>query len=402
MVEANLVLTAGIFLTALALGGLLALRLGQSVIPAYILVGVLLGPYAPSVGGVSLTVVESTEIVRLLADLGVVLLLFFVGLELSLASLIRKRSQFLRAGAVDVAVSFPLGIVVGLAAGFSLVESLFVGLITFNSSTVIIAKSLIDLEWIADPESEAILGVIVVEDVLTAAAFAVLSAVLLGGADVASLGRTLGQAAVVLVALTLLAYYGSEWVDRAFDVRSGELFLLAVLGATALVSGFGLAAGVSDAIVAFLAGAAFGQTSHAARIQDLLAPSRDLFAAVFFFVVGLGTDPRVVVSVAGLVVAAAAVTVVGQIVSGYVAGRSWGLSVEGASKMGAALVPRGEFSLVIAAFLLTAGTTPALRETIPAFTVGYVLLTSILGTMLMRNAGLIQRVAERLPTTAQS
>ncbi|WP_053948788.1 cation:proton antiporter [Halolamina sediminis] len=402
MVEANLVLTAGIFLTALALGGLLALRLGQSVIPAYILVGVLLGPYAPSVAGVSLTVVESTEIVRLLADLGVVLLLFFVGLELSLASLIRKRSQFLRAGAVDVAVSFPLGIVVGLAVGFSLVESLFVGLITFNSSTVIIAKSLIDLEWIADPESEAILGVIVVEDVLTAAAFAVLSAVLLGGADVASLGRTLGQAAVVLVALTLLAYYGSEWVDRAFDVRSGELFLLAVLGATALVSGFGLAAGVSDAIVAFLVGAAFGQTSHAARIQDLLAPSRDLFAAVFFFVVGLGTDPRVVVSVAGLVVAAAVVTVAGQILSGYAAGRSWGLSVEGASRMGAALVPRGEFSLVIAAFLLTAGTTPALRETIPAFTVGYVLLTSVLGTVLMRNAGLIQRVAERLPTTAQS
>ena len=399
MVEANLVLTAGIFLTALALGGLLALRLGQSVIPAYILVGVLLGPYAPSVGGVSLTVVESTEIVRLLADLGVVLLLFFVGLELSLASLIRKRSQFLRAGAVDVAVSFPLGIVVGLVAGFSLVESLFVGLITFNSSTVIIAKSLIDLEWIADPESEAILGVIVVEDVLTAAAFAVLSAVLLGGADVASLGRTLGGAAVVLVALTLVAYYGSEWVDRAFDVRSGELFLLAVLGATALVSGFGLAAGVSDAIVAFLAGAAFGQTSHAARIQDLLAPSRDLFAAVFFFVVGLGTDPRVVGSVAGFVIVAAAVTVAGQILSGYVAGRSWGLSVEGASKMGAALVPRGEFSLVIAAFLLTAGTTPALRETIPAFTVGYVLLTSVLGTVLMRNAGLIQRVAERLPAS---
>ena len=400
MVETNLVLTAGIFLTALALGGLLALRVGQSVIPAYILVGILVGPYAPSVGGLSLTVVDSAETVRLLADLGVVLLLFFVGLELSLSSLIRKRSQFLRAGAVDVAVSFPLGILVGLAFGFSLLESLFVGLITFNSSTVIIAKSLIDLEWIVNPESEAILGVIVIEDVLTAAAFAVLSAVLLGGADVASLGRTLGQAAVVLVALTLLAYYGSDFVDRVFDVRSSELFLLAVLGATALVSGFGLAAGVSDAIVAFLVGAAFGQTSHVDRIQDLLAPSRDLFAAVFFFVIGLGTDPRVVVSVAGLVVAAAAVTVAGQIVSGYFAGRTWGLSVEQASRAAAALVPRGEFSLVIAAFLLTAGTTEALRETIPAFTVGYVLVTSILGTLLMRNAGLIERVARRLPGQA--
>jgi CPA2 family monovalent cation:H+ antiporter-2 len=398
MVETNLVLTAGVFLTALALGGLLAVRVGQSVIPAYILVGVLVGPYAPSVGGVSLTVVESPEIVQLLADLGVVLLLFFVGLELSLASLIQKRSQFARAGAVDVAVSFPLGIVVGLLFGFSVVESLFVGLITFNSSTVIIAKSLIDLEWIANPESEAILGIIVIEDILTAAAFAVLSAVLLGGADVAKLGRTLGQAAVVLVALGLLAYYGSEWIDRAFDVRSSELFLLAVLGATALVSGFGLAAGVSDAIVAFLIGAAFGQTSHAARLQDLLAPTRDLFAAVFFFVIGLGTDPRLVVSVAGLVVAAAAVTVTGQIVSGYFAGRSWGLDVEQSARAASALVPRGEFSLVIAAFLLTAGTTTALRETIPAFTVGYVLLTSVLGTILMRNAGLIERVARRLPS----
>ena len=400
MVETNLVLTAGVFLTALALGGLLAVRVGQSVIPAYILVGVLVGPYAPSVGGVSLTVVESAVVVQLLSDLGVVLLLFFVGLELSLASLIRKRSQFARAGAVDVAVSFPLGIVVGLLFGFSVVESLFVGLITFNSSTVIIAKSLIDLEWIANPESEAILGVIVIEDILTAAAFAVLSAVLLGGADVASLGRTLGQAALVLVALGLLAYYGSEWIDRAFDVRSSELFLLAVLGATALVSGFGLAAGVSDAIVAFLVGAAFGQTSHAARIQDLLAPTRDLFAAVFFFVIGLGTDPRVVISVAGLVVVAAAVTVTGQIISGYFAGRSWGLDIEQSARAASALVPRGEFSLVIAAFLLTAGTTPALRETIPAFTVGYVLLTSILGTILMRNAGLIERVARRLPGQA--
>lgn len=70
MIEANLVLTAGIFLTALALGSLLALRVGQSVIPAYIVVGILLGPYAPSVGGVSLTAVESTETVRMLADLG--------------------------------------------------------------------------------------------------------------------------------------------------------------------------------------------------------------------------------------------------------------------------------------------------------------------------------------------
>lgn len=393
MATASLVLSAGVFLTVLTIGGSIAVRIGQSVIPAYILVGILIGPFAPAVGGVSFTVVESTEFVRLLADLGVILLLFFVGLELSLTSLIRNRARFLRAGAVDVGVSFPVGIAVGLLFGFSVFESLFVGLIAFNSSTVIIAKSLLDLEWIVNPESEAILGVIVVEDVLTAAVFAVLSAVLLGAADVASLGRTLGRAAVVLVVLTLFAYYGGEWLDRTFDIRSGELFLLGVLGVTALVAGLGFAAGVSDAIVAFLVGLAFGQTSHVKRIETKLAPSRDFFAAVFFFVIGLQTDPRLVLSVAEFVLVAVVVTVLGQITSGFFAGRSFGLSVEQASKMASALVPRGEFSLVIAAFLVTAGTTDALRETIPAFTVGYVLLTSILGTVLMRNAHLVERVA---------
>lgn len=147
MVTPNLVLTAGLYLTILAVSGLLALRVGQSVIPAYILVGVLIGPFAPSVGGVSVTLVESPAFIRLLADLGVVLLLFFVGLELSLTSLIRKRTRFVRAGADDIGVSFPLGVLVGLLFGFTMLEALFVGLIVFNSSTVIIAKSLIDLEW---------------------------------------------------------------------------------------------------------------------------------------------------------------------------------------------------------------------------------------------------------------
>ena len=116
---------------------------------------------------------------------------------------------------------------------------------------------------------------------------------------------------------------------------------------------------------------------------------------MFFFVIGLQTNPRVVTSVAGAVAVAVVVTLLGQVVSGFFAGRSYGLSVEQASRMASALTPRGEFSLVIAAFLVTAGTTDALRETIPAFTVGYVLLTSVLGTVLMRNTHLVERVANR-------
>lgn len=392
MAELNLLLTAGVLLSLLAVAGALALRFEQSVIVAYIVVGMLVGPYAPSVGGISLTLIESPDIVRLLSDLGVVLLLFFVGLELSLEQLLSNRTRFFRAGAVDVGISLPLGVVLGLAFGFTLLEAAFVALIVFNSSTVIIAKSLIDLGWIADPESQAILGVIVIEDVLTALGFALLSVLLVGGANASTVALSVGQSLLFLVVLLAAAYYGAGLLERAFRIESSEIFLIGVLGVGAVVAGAGLAVGVSEAVAAFLVGTAFGRTRHANRIERLVAPSRDLFAAMFFFVIGLQTNPELLTATLGFVLVAVVVTTVGQLVSGSLAGRMYGLDWQRSVRVGCALTPRGEFSLVIAAFLVTAGTTPALRETIPAFTVGYVLLTSMLGTVLMRNA-------DRLSTT---
>nr|WP_283102353.1 cation:proton antiporter [Haloplanus sp. XH21] len=380
----------------LAAAGALALRLEQSVIPAYIVVGVLVGPFAPSLGGVSLTLVDNPDTVRLLAELGVVLLLFFVGLELSLEQLFSNRIQFLRAGAADVGISLPLGLVLGLAFGFTWLEAAFIALIVFNSSTVIIAKSLTDLGWIAGPESQAILGVIVIEDILTALGFALLSVFLLGGTDLSTVALSIGRSLLFLVALLAAAYYGASVLDRLFGTESSEIFLVGVLGVGALVAGAGLMVGVSEAVAAFLVGTAFGRTQHTDRIQRLIAPSRDLFAAMFFFLIGLQTNPALLAGALGFVVAAVIVTTVGQLVSGFLSGRAYGLDRRRSIRMGCALTPRGEFSLVIAAFLVTAGTTPALRETIPAFTVGYVLLTSILGTVLMRNADGLNRFVDRL------
>jgi CPA2 family monovalent cation:H+ antiporter-2 len=386
VVEFNLLFTAGVLLLLLAGAGALALRLKQSVIPAYIIVGILIGPYAPSLNGFSLTLIDSPAIVRLLAELGVVLLLFFVGLELSLDQLFSNRVKFLRAGAVDVGISLPLGIVLGLAFGFTWLEAGFIALIVFNSSTVIIAKSLIDLGWVVNPESRAILGVIVIEDVLTALGFALFSVFLVGGTDASTVALSIGQSLLFLVVLLGAAYYGAAMLERLFGTDSSEIFLLGVLGVGAFVAGAGLMVGVSEAVAAFLVGTAFGRTRHVARIEHLIAPSRDLFAAMFFFVIGLQTNPVLLTATFEFALVAVVLTTAGQLVSGFLAGRAYGLDRPRAVRVGCALTPRGEFSLVIAAFLVTAGTTPALRETIPAFTVGYVLLTSILGTILMRNA----------------
>ncbi|MFC7068857.1 cation:proton antiporter [Halobaculum lipolyticum] len=394
MVTPSTLLTAGAAFVALAVAGGIARRVGQSVIAAYILVGILVGPAAPTVGGTPLTLLASAESLRLLADLGVVLLLFFVGLELSLDHLFAERNRFFLAGVADVGISLPLGVGVGLALGFSWLEAGFVGLIVFNSSTVIVAKSLTDLGWVADAESHVVLGVLVIEDVLTALGFAVLSVFLVGGADVSDAAASVARSLVFLVVLVAAAYYGAGLLERAFDGDSGELFSLGVIGVGAAVAGVGLAVGVSEAVAAFVVGTAFGRTHHAARIERLLAPIRDLFAAVFFLAIGVATDPRLLTATFAVVAAATVVTVAGQLFSGSLAGLAYGLDRRRAIRVGCALAPRGEFSLVIAAFLATAGTTPALRETIPAFTVGYVLVTSVLGTVLMRNA---DRISAALP-----
>ncbi|GAB6880052.1 cation:proton antiporter [Halorubrum gandharaense] len=388
----SLLVVAGAVLVLLAGAGSLSRRLGFSVIPAYILLGLAIGPFAPEVAGVSLSLLENPETFRLLAELGVVLLLFFVGLELSLEELFTHRERFLKAGAADVAISFPIGIALGLALGWSLLESLFLALIVFNSSTVIIAKSLLDLKWIANPESDAILGVVVVEDVLTAAAFAVLSAVLLGVAQPETLVWSLALSGAFIGAVVAAAYFGASLLDRVFTTESAELFLLGVLGVAAIVSGLGMLAGVSEAVAAFFVGTAFGRTTHRPRIETLVIPVRDLTAAAFFFAVGVATDPGLLVATAVPVAVAVAVTIPGQLVSGYLAGRAYGLEPARAVRVGCALAPRGEFSLVIAAFLAVAGTTTVLSETLPAFTVGYVLVTATLGTIMMNHADDLARV----------
>lgn len=372
----------GIALTALAVGGALAARANQSVIPVYIVVGILVGPNPPTaIGPVSLTLVEDHEFIDVLAELGVVFLLFFLGLEFSLERLVEGWDRLVGIGTVDFLVNFGAGVALGLLFGFSPIETLFVAGVVYISSSAVITKSLIDRGWIANPESEAILGTLVFEDILIAVYLAILSAVALGG-GVDEAAVSVGASFAFLGALTLLAWFGTEYVERLFTVDSDELFLLRVVGVTTLVAGAALLAGASEAVAAFFVGTAFSGTGHVHRIEDVVSPARDLFAAFFFFSIGLATDVTLIAEVAGLLVAAVVLTTLTKLVSGTAGGFLYGLNRRRALRVGVGLVPRGEFSLIIAALATSVG-TGALGETVPAFAVGYVLVMSILGTVLM-------------------
>ncbi len=375
----------GIALGALALAGLAANRVSLSVIPAYIVAGVLVGPEPPTeLFGVSLQLVSHGEFVELAAELGIVFLLFFLGLEFSVGQLVGDWRRIATAGTVDFLFNFGAGVALGVLFGRTALETLLIAGIVYISSSAVVTKSIIDRGWVANPESEPILGTLVFEDVVIAVYLALVAALVTGGGGLAGAAGDVLRAFAFLGAVAAVAWYGSGLVERAFDLPNDELFLLHVVGATTLIAAAALATGVSEAVAAFFVGTAFSGTSHVERIEDVVAPVRDLFAAVFFFAIGLTTDVTLLAGVAPLLAAAVVLTTATKVASGTLGGRVYGLSATRSLRTGIGLVPRAEFSLVVATLATGAGGT--LASVVPAFTVGYVLVMTLLGTVMIQYA----------------
>jgi CPA2 family monovalent cation:H+ antiporter-2 len=391
-------LEIGELFLVVALAGAVALRFGMSVIPLYVVGGVVTGPFVS--GRLGFPYVASGEAITLLAELGIVLLLFFLGLEFSPDRLFASRSKITRAGLIDLGINFPIGVGIGLVLGWTVVEALLLGGIVYVSSSAIITKSLIDLGWIADAESEPILGTLVFEDLFMALYLAIITSLVLGSDDLLATGRSIAIAVLFLGALLVVVVRGTALFDQALDVGSQELFVLRVLGVTVPVAGVALSLGVSEAVAAFFVGMGFSTTGHQERIERILTPVRDVFAAVFFFWIGVETDPLLLLPALVPLLLAIVLTTPAKVVSGYYGGKAFGLPPRRSLRVGLGMVSRGEFSLVIAA-LAASGTGPVMTEVIPAFAVGYVLAMSLLGTSLMQDSEPFERMFLRSETAGE-
>ena len=390
---AELLLELGVAFTAIALAGTLARTLDQSVIPFYILVGLAVNPFV--LGSLGLPALPEREIFTIIAELGIVFLLFFLGLEFSIDQMLESGEQMTKAGLVDFGVNFPIGVGLGLALGWSTVEALVLGGVVYISSSAVITKSLIDLGWIANTESQPILGTLVFEDLAIAIYLAVLGAILGGSSD---LGAALTNVAIIggfFLVLVLTIYFGNAMFERYLEVRSNELFVLLAVAVTVLIAGVALAIGASEAVAAFFVGMGFSSTGHVERLEELLTPLRDVFAAVFFFWIGLTTNPQLIVSVIVPLALAVALSTPTKFVSGYYGGRLYGLDSRRSVRVACSMVTRGEFSLIIATLAASSGNGVILTEVIPALAVGYVLVMSVLGTTLMGSANTIGDLLDR-------
>jgi len=368
----HLLIELGLVVIGLAILARIASRWGFSAIPLYLLAGLAFGN-----GGLAPLKV-SAGFIHIGAEIGVLLLLFMLGVEYTGRELVENLRGGFPAAVVDLALNFTPGVIAGLLLRWQALAAVLLGGVTYVSSSGVIAKVLADLRRLENPETPAVLSTLVLED-LAMAVYLPLVAVLLAGGGPAKIALSVSMAiALVFVVLLVAVRYGQP-LSRFVAHESDEIVLLTTFGAVLLVSGVAQRLQVSAGIGAFLVGIAVSGPM-AKQTHRLLAPLRDLFAATFFFFFGLQIDPATLAPALLSAVLLGIVTAVTKVLAGYWAARRSGVDQRGRLRAGMALVARGEFSIVIAG--LGAGLEPQLGPLAAA----YVLFLAVLGPILARAA----------------
>ncbi|HHW40017.1 MAG TPA: cation:proton antiporter [Syntrophomonadaceae bacterium] len=389
----HILLEVGLAFVLIALAGILSLRLRFSIVPILILVGMAVGPHAPRIGVIDFRFIVSGPLIDLMGRLGVVFLMFYLGLEFSVGRLVRAGRSILVGGTIYMAVNFTVGIIFPCLLGWPLREILVAAGITTISSSAIVAKVLVDLKRTANPETELILGLMMFQDVFVAIYLSLISGpITLGTASPTKALISTVLALSVIAALLLSGRRLMPLLNRWLNIPSDEVFLLVLLALLMGTAGISEALGVTETLGALLAGLVLAETVHFERIEHLIAPFRDFFGALFFFSFGLRIDPLSLGGGVWIALAAVVLTLAGNFAAGILMGRRACLSYRASTNIGLTITSRGEFSIILADLARSGGLLPVLQP----FTALYVLILAVLGPLLTRESRLIYRGLSRL------
>jgi monovalent cation:H+ antiporter-2, CPA2 family len=370
--EVQVLLELGSLLILLAALARLAHRVGLSPIPLYLGAGLLLGPGGPFPLDASAAFIDVAE------DIGLVLLLLMLGLQYTPDELVSTLRSSTAAGAVDLVLNFLPGLAAGFILGWSPLAAVFLGGITYISSSGVIAKVLSDLGRTGNRETPTILAVLVLEDLAMAVYLPIVAGLAVGGATgniLLSIGVGL---AVVVAVLTLMPRIGDRVGSIVFS-RSDEVLVFSILGLALLGAGLAEQLHISAAVGAFIVGIAI--SGPAARVgAPLLSPLRDVFAAAFFLFftiqIDLGNLADALVPAAMLAVVTAAT----KVATGWWSAQRAGIGPRGRLRAGTILIARGEFSIVIAGL----ATLNGVEDDLGALAAAYVLVLAVLGPVITR------------------
>ncbi|UWG95599.1 cation:proton antiporter [Dehalobacter sp. DCM] len=382
------ILEVGLALTLTAVAAVLAGKLRFSIVPLVIVAGMIVGPHAPHFGVFDLRFIQTASLVEFMGRIGVLFLLFSLGLEFSVKQLFNAGPVILRSGAIYMVINLALALLFPFLLGWPLKEILIVAGIMTISSSAIVAKVIVDLKRTANDETEIILGLMMFQDIFVAIYLSVVSGMVLSGSTTTT--TVVITAAVTLGFMFVFLYLGHKLVpvlNRVLDIASDETFLLVVFAGVMLTAGISESLHIAEAIGAMLLGLVLSETDHKDRIEHLVVPFRDFFGALFFFSFGLSINPFALGGAVWPALGAVGLTLAGNIIAGVIAGRRAKLSHKASLRIGLTITSRGEFSIILANLAAAGGLLTVLQP----FSALYVLLLAILGPILTKESTLIYK-----------
>jgi len=355
------------FVTTLTVSYAISVKLNFPVIPLYIIAGILI------------SLIFHVHDIHIFEVLGVILLLFYIGLEFSIAELQKNFKSIISVGLVDLILNMVPVFFIAKLLGFNSFTAFVISVILYPSSSAIVSKLLIDLRKLANPEVDTVLAILVFEDIAAATLLAFLVNFSSGTVTPAETLRIFVKIALFISIALIVIMNAGKLVDLVFQKMGTSTEFLVLFVATILflivevTFGFGL----SESIGAFIAGMLFAESSYKENIESVVIPYRDLFGALFFLTFGLSIDlgnfsSSIILPLIALLI----ISFITKILTGLVSVRFYGLGAKRGLSAGLMLLPRGEFSILVAA------TTPKL---VP-LTAAYVLLSSILGSIAVKES----------------
>jgi len=383
----NFLLDLAIVMVSCLALGLASKYLRQASIPAYIIAGIILGK-----SGFDLISSDASyDFISWLGKIGVILLMFYIGLEFNFKGIKEPRRLF--AGCTDFAVNFSVGFLLGIVIGLSLVEAFILASAVYISSSAIVISSLIENKRLIYPEAETVVWLMVFEDIILAILLVVLTSIMAGSLAMipVSLAATLLLIVFILALIRRLSNFISPLFERDDEIPILLIFAL-IFGFSALayLMGILLHCHISEVIVAFFLGSALSGVKSFRKLFGTIISFKNFFLTIFFFSFGMMFQFQfAALNSADFVLALLALiilSIVGKFISGAIIGKRLHGSLETGLRVGAYTTPRGEFSVVLIMVVMEIGILELLPsiELLLSLVVAYVIILSIMGSFFAK------------------
>lgn len=400
MTDSGIMLEVGVIMLVAFLGAALAGRTKQSAVFGYIIAGILIGPniHLDVLGLHYGGLIGDSELIGLISDLGIVLLMFFVGLEFSITKLRKVERPAIILSLMNVGVNLFTGILLGTALGWPFLDTVFLASIVAMSCAAVAMKSIIELGRLDNPETDFLLGVMIVEDFISAVFLATIGGLMVKtSAETSLTGFLLGSVIFVAFFAVLALLVIPRTVRYLVRMKNDEMFVIFALGVVCMAAAVAEFFGIPAMIGAFFIGMTFAETKITKRMEEKMAPFRDAFVAVFFMGFGMMIDPGLFPSIVGVVLIVVVLVLVDDVIITAMVSYLMGYTSKQAVAVSTSLCARGAESVLYASVAKRSVATTKGAELYP-LAGALTFIMSALCPLLMRRSNRIADVlARRMP-----